>query len=147
MQWLQRGVPIADPEGRRPAEDWQALEGVTTSQQFTSPLPSRDQSDLQVKFRERLSVLLPARRLPPLVHFANGRQVMIPRTENAIKFAVACCIYQCANSPAPFTCLESYLDGLQKGGWDDDALSHVKRDVLRAIHDAAVACDEMSSFS
>jgi hypothetical protein len=70
-----------------------------------------------------------------------------PRTENAIKFAVVCCIYQCSNSPAPLTCLQDYLDGLRKGGWDDDALSHVKRDVLRAIIDAAVEGDEVASFN
>ena len=72
---------------------------------------------------------------------------MIPRTENAIKLAVACCIYQCANSAAPLTCLQNYLDKLRQGGWEDDALSHVKRDVLEAIYDATVGCDEMASVS
>lgn len=61
---------------------------------------------------------------------------MTPRTENAIRLAVACCIHQCCESPAPLTCLQDYLEGLRKGGWDDDSLDRVRNDVLRDILDA-----------
>jgi hypothetical protein len=70
---------------------------------------------------------------------------MSPRTQNAIRLAIACCIHQCSHSPTPLTCLQDYLDGLRERGWDDDALSHVKRGVLMAITGAADVYDQLAS--
>ena len=70
-----------------------------------------------------------------LVPGRGGTKAM-SHSENASKLAIACCIHQCSESPAPLTCLQDYLDGLRELGWDDDALSAIKRDVLAALTDA-----------
>ena len=81
----------------------------------------------------------PARRGAPVAivyWFRTGGIEAMSRSENASKLAIACCIHQCSESPAPLTCLQDYLDGLRECGWDDDAISAIKRDVLAALTDA-----------
>ncbi len=63
----------------------------------------------------------------------------------AVKLAIACCIHQCSESPAPLTCLQDYLDDLRHRGWDDDALACVKRDVLAALIAATTEDDELAA--
>ncbi len=75
---------------------------------------------------------------------ANRRNVLTTKHENAAKLAIACCIYQCSESPAPLALLQDYLEELRKHGWDDDDLSCVRRDVIAALIDAATSSDELT---
>ena len=71
---------------------------------------------------------------------------MAPQTVNAIRVAVRYCIVKCRDSLAPMTCLQDFLDELQRKGWDRDALSQVKTGVLNVILDA-VSLDDPETLT